>query len=194
VNIMNIPLAPGIPPMQMPFTNFVHLPPNAQIPVPKLGKRPLFNIPSFHLPLPSLSVLNPFASSFSHSKDRSDPSTAPPAQARSDSFPQGPRSMRLRRSVVKRSKDNQINVNKGFQVVTAIDLAFFPNVTTDMPEVFDGRREEVVYGVCLPIMGFAAAITCILLVIICSLIFSVVMVHKISRRCKNQHFQVNSSQ
>jgi hypothetical protein len=93
--------------------------------------------------------------------------------------------------VTKRSRDNQINVNKGFQVVTAIDLAFFPNATTDLPQIFDGRREEVVYGVCLPIMGFAAAITCILLVVICSLVFSLVMLHKISRRSKTQNFQVN---
>lgn len=196
VNIMNIPMNPGMPGLQMPpaFTNFVHLPPNAQIPVPKLNKRPLFNIPSFHLPIPSFSSLNPFANSFSHSKDRSDGSTVQSSQgpqARSDSFPQGPRSLRLRRSVTKRSRDNQINVNKGFQVVTAIDLAFFPNATTDLPQIFDGRREEVVYGVCLPIMGFAAAITCILLVVICSLVFSLVMLHKISRRSKTQNFQVN---
>ena len=194
VNIMNIPLQPGLPSLQMPpaFTNFVHLPPNAQIPIPKLNKRPLFNIPSFHLPIPSFSSLNPFANSFSHSKDRSDggPSVQGP-QARSDPFPQGPRSLRLRRSVSKRSRDNQVKVNKGFQVVTAIDLAFLPNATTDLPEVFDGRREEVVYGVCLPIMAFAAAITCILLVIMCSLVFSIVMIHKISRRSKNQNFQVN---
>ena len=194
VNIMNIPMSPGLPSLSIPpsFSNFVHLPPNSQIPVPKIPKRPLFNIPSFHLPLPSFSSLNPFANSFSHSKDRSDhqaPSSAGP-QARSDSFPQGPRSLRLRRSVVKQSRDNQINVNKGFQVVTAIDLAFFPNAT-DLPQVFDGRREEVVYGICLPIMGFAAAITCIILVIIGSLVFSMVMLHKISRRSKKQNFQVN---
>lgn len=196
VNIMNIPMQPGMPASPVPpaFTNFVHLPPNMGIPPPKHPKRPLFHIPSFHLPpLPSFSSLNPFANHFSHSKDRREDLSGG-AQVRSEPqmvFPQGPRSLRLRRSI-KSGEDNSLNVNKGFQVVTAIDLAFFPNVT-DVPEFIEGRREELVHGVCMPMIAFAAAITCILLFIICSLVFSAVMVHKLSRRSTKQNFDLNPS-
>jgi hypothetical protein len=192
VNIMNIPMQPGIPASQVPpaFTNFVHLPPNMVVPPPKHQKRPLFHIPSFHLPpLPSFSSLNPFANHFSHSKDRRDDLSgggAPP-QGRSEVFPQGPRSLRLRRAV---SDGNSLDVNRGFQVVTAIDLAFFPNAT-DVPEFIEGRREEVAHGVCMPMIAFAAAITCIVLFIICSLVFSAVMVHKLSRRSAKQNFDIS---
>jgi len=207
VQVMNIPLQPGLPAMQMPpaFTNFIHLPANTHIPPPKVPKRPLFNIPSF---LPSFSALNPFSSlnTFSHSKDRVDSeqsanshmssgmASSQQAQARSDSatFPQGPRSMRLKRSVISRSRDSQVSVNKGFQVVTAIDLAFFPNATTDNPEVYEGRPEEVVYGVCMPMIAFAAAITCILLIIIFSIIFSVVMVYRINKRSRKHDNHIHS--
>lgn len=193
VNIMNIPMQPGMPASQVPpaFTNFVHMPPNMAIPPPKHPKRPLFHIPAFHLPpLPSFSSLNPFANHFSHSKDRRDDMSGA-AQARSDVFPQGPRSLRLRRSLVN-GQENSLNVNKGFQVVTAIDLAFFPNVT-DVPEFIEGRREELAHGVCMPMIAFAAAITCILLFIICSLVFSAVMVHKLSRRSAKQNFDISPS-
>ena len=97
--------------------------------------------------------------------------------------------MRLRRSI---GQDNSLSVNRGFQVVTAVDLAFFPNVT-DVPEFIEGRREDLADGVCLPAIAFAAAITCVLLIIVCSLVFSAVMLHRLSRRSSKQHFDVSHS-
>ena len=97
--------------------------------------------------------------------------------------------MRLRRAV-HASHDNSLSVNRGFQVVTAIDLAFFPNAT-DVPDFVEGRREELVNGVCMPMMAFAAAITCVLLFVISSLVFSAVMIHNLSKRSAKQHFDVS---
>lgn len=199
VQVLNIPMQPGLSPgaqQQFPpaFTNFVHHPQPHQKP-----NRPLF-FGGFSLPqLPQLRLPSIFggnhdrAASPDQRKDQSQgtiasgresgpqaPSTTGPGgvTARPGVFPQGPRSMRQRRAV---SQESEISVNKRFQVVTAIDLAFFPNATTDLPQVFEGRREEVVYGVCMPLMGFAAAISCILCVITCALAFSVAAVYRLNK-------------
>ena len=108
-------------------------------------------------------------------------------------FPQGPRALRLRRSTDAKnrrqsSSDNQSVVHKGFQVVTSMDLAFNPNLTGDElnAQIYDGRREEVVYGVCMPMVSFTAIVTVSVLIILAALVFSVFMVHRINRRSKGK--------
>jgi len=96
----------------------------------------------------------------------------------SGAFPQGPRSLRLRRSI---TAGSDFSVFKGFQVVTAMDLDFLPNATTDSAPVYEGRREEVVYGVCMPLIGFAAAISCVFCLITCAFAFCFVMICRLNR-------------
>ena len=195
VNIMNIPMQPGLPASQVPPAFTKLRPPclrtwRSRHRSTRSG--PSFTSPPSHLPpLPSFSSLNPFANHFCPFEGSAVDDMSGAAQARSDVFPQGPRSLRLRRSVSD-GQENSLDVNRGFQVVTAIDLAFFPNVT-DVPEFIEGRREELAHGFCMPMIAFAAAITCILLFIICSLVFSAVMVHKLSRRSAKQNFDISSS-
>ena len=218
VQVLSIPMHPGLGPNSLPpvpppsgpgplFPNFVPLPPHLTLPPPPKAKRPLFTIPSFHLP--SLSSLNPFANHFSHSKDRKDDSIVVDSMdsmvqqprsgivAGSDQgphFPQGPRALRLRRSTRNKSSsgsnsnENTSVVHKGFQVVTSMDLAFNPNLTGDdlNAQIYDGRREEIVYGVCMPMMSFTAIVTVSVLIILAALVFSIFMVHRINRRSKGK--------
>uniref|UniRef100_T1KNH6 ZP domain-containing protein n=1 Tax=Tetranychus urticae TaxID=32264 RepID=T1KNH6_TETUR len=103
----------------------------------------LGNLPSFNLPF--LATIQRQDNNPRPSHPHSPLPTATPISS-SVPFPQGPRSFRSKRSP---SKEPHVSVKKGFQVVTSIDLAFMPN-STDLPEIYEGRREEVVYGVCMP--------------------------------------------
>lgn len=176
--VMNIPLSPVVTSLPPSFTNFVaapHAPPQP----PK--QRPLFfggfNLPTLRLP----SIFGGGGA-----EQRKDGQPSGPVTSRPQHFPHGPRAMRL-----KRSAGSEISVNRRFQVVTAIDLAFMPNATDEaLPQAIDGRREEVVYGVCLPTFGFAATVSCVLCVIMCALAFSiasVVRLRQIKRSIQQRH-------
>ncbi|KAI1287996.1 hypothetical protein HDE_09675 [Halotydeus destructor] len=177
--VMNIPMNPSLKHFPPQFNNFVPPPPpGGNYPQhgphnpAKHNQRPLF-FGGFSLPslrLPSLFGGNSV-------EMRKDAVTASPVTGNPQPIPFGPRSLRTRRA----AGGSEMSVHRKFQVVTAIDLAFSPNGTFDIPQAVDGRREEVVYGVCLPIMGLAASLSCALCVITGALAFSVAAIFKLQR-------------
>lgn len=89
-------------------------------------------------------------------------------------FPHGPRnldtdsepiigtltvSQRRRRSVVvsdRKVRSADVGVSGLYEVISEADLAFTPDSKAEAVTVFQGRiREEVVYGICLPVPGFS---------------------------------------
>ncbi|XP_053214722.1 myb-like protein I [Panonychus citri] len=97
-------------------------------------------------------------------------------------FPHGPRSFRSKRSP---SSEPIVSVKKGFQVVTSIDLDFNPN-STELPEIYEGRREEIIYGVCMPFNGLIASLVTIIAIIVFSLISSFVLIRRINKLRKEK--------
>ncbi|XP_024080896.1 uncharacterized protein LOC106660917 isoform X2 [Cimex lectularius] len=88
-------------------------------------------------------------------------------------FPHGPRnlnddslplvstlSQRRKRSVVvsdRKVRSADVGVSGLYEVISEADLAFTPDSKGEAVTVFQGRiREEVVYGICLPVPGFSA--------------------------------------
>lgn len=67
---------------------------------------------------------------------------------------------RRRRSIVvsdRKVRSTDVGVNGIYEVISEADLAFSPDSKAEAVTVFQGRiREEVVYGICLPVPGFSA--------------------------------------
>lgn len=70
-----------------------------------------------------------------------------------------PVSQRRRRSVVvsdRKVRSADVGVSGLYEVISEADLAFTPDSRAEAVTVFQGRiREEVVYGICLPVPGFS---------------------------------------
>lgn len=85
---------------------------------------------------------------FPHGPRNLDPDTAVP-----------PVSQRRRRSVVvsdRKVRSADVGVSGLYEVISEADLAFTPDSRAEAVTVFQGRiREEVVYGICLPVPGFS---------------------------------------
>lgn len=68
-------------------------------------------------------------------------------------------SQRKRRSVVvsdRKVRSADVGVSGLYEVISEVDLAFTPDTRAEAVTVFQGRiREEVVYGICLPVPGFS---------------------------------------
>lgn len=68
-------------------------------------------------------------------------------------------SQRKRRSVVVsdgKAKSTDVGVSGLYEVISEADLAFSPDNKAEAVTVFQGRiREEVVYGICMPVPGFS---------------------------------------
>lgn len=68
-------------------------------------------------------------------------------------------SQRRRRSVVVsdgKAKSTDVGVSGLYEVISEADLAFSPDNKAEAVTVFQGRiREEVVYGICMPVPGFS---------------------------------------
>lgn len=68
-------------------------------------------------------------------------------------------SSRRRRSVVVsdgKAKSTDVGVSGLYEVISEADLAFSPDNKAEAVTVFQGRiREEVVYGICMPVPGFS---------------------------------------
>lgn len=68
-------------------------------------------------------------------------------------------SQRRRRSVVvsdRKAKSTDVGVSGLYEVISEADLAFSPDNKAEAVTVFQGRiREEVVYGICMPVPGFS---------------------------------------
>lgn len=68
-------------------------------------------------------------------------------------------SVRRRRSMVisdRKVRSADVGVSGLYEVISEADLAFSPDGRAEAVTVFQGRiREEVVYGICLPVPGFS---------------------------------------
>ncbi|RWS30995.1 Zona pellucida-like domain containing protein 7, partial [Leptotrombidium deliense] len=174
VQVMNIPLQLGMPPIQLPAVN------NFIAQRPTKPQRPslfsAFQLPKLNFPFMSKNeVLQPphidgrFPQRFTN-EQHNMVAMAP--------FPHGPRSFRHKRS----HTGPEISVTKQFQVVTSIDLSFAPNVTTDTPQVFEGRREDVANGFCIPFTSVILALCTITSLVVCAMLFSVCVFFRINGR------------
>lgn len=69
------------------------------------------------------------------------------------------RQARKRRSVVvsdRKARSADVGVSSIYEVISEADLAFSPDSKAEAVTVFQGKiREEVVYGICMPVPGFS---------------------------------------
>ncbi|XP_015787114.1 myb-like protein I [Tetranychus urticae] len=150
-------------------------------PPSNLPNIPLHRAASLLANFAGLSNLNlPFLTSIQR-KD-SQRNSFPSSPVTSSAFPHGPRSFRSKRSS---SKEPMVSVRKEFQVVTSIDLDFNPN-STGLPEIYEGRREEIIYGVCMPFNGLIVSLLTILAIIAFSLISSFILIRRINKMRKDK--------
>lgn len=73
--------------------------------------------------------------------------------------PEAPTAKRKRRSVSildRRARSADVGVSGLYEVISEADLAFSPDNRIESVTVFQGKiREEVVYGICMPVPGFS---------------------------------------
>ncbi|KAH9425143.1 hypothetical protein DERP_011871 [Dermatophagoides pteronyssinus] len=79
--------------------------------------------------------------------------------------------------------DNQgeIGLKKGFQVVTTLDLSFAPNISQDMMQIFEGKPETIVYGLCFSSTYFIYALATALSFLFSTIFVSIFIVCKLER-------------
>lgn len=69
------------------------------------------------------------------------------------------RQKRKRRSITvsdRKARSADVGVSGLYEVISEADLAFSPDSRAEAVTVFQGRiREEVVYGICMPVPGFS---------------------------------------
>ncbi|XP_076240519.1 zona pellucida domain-containing protein miniature [Calliopsis andreniformis] len=136
--------------------------------------------------------------------DLSRPFLDPPRVTRyegdQDQFPHGPRNLegdsgavpstplaspsgRRRRSVVvsdRKTRSADVGVSGLYEVISEADLAFSPDTHAEAVTVFQGRiREEVVYGICLPMPGFSALFIVVALSAVVSALVAGAMLHRL---------------
>lgn len=83
----------------------------------------------------------------------------------------GPRSLDRR----KRSSEPVFGVQQKFQAIAPSDLAFEWNLTAERATVYRGRREDIVYGICMSPAGMSAGVGFILILTLLAIIASVVL-------------------
>lgn len=117
-----------------------------------------------------------------------------------DQFPHGPRNLegdssaipviplssangRRKRSVVvsdRKIRSADVGVSGLYEVISEADLAFSPDTHAEAVTVFQGRiREEVVYGICLPMPGFSALFIVVALSAVISALVAGAMLHRL---------------
>ncbi|XP_012254265.2 uncharacterized protein LOC105685040 isoform X2 [Athalia rosae] len=119
-----------------------------------------------------------------------------------EKFPHGPRNLekdssveslspavaspvanRQKRSVVvsdRKARSADVGVSGLYEVISEADLAFSPDTHAEAVTVFQGRiREEVVYGICLPIPGFSALFVIVSLSAVISALIAGAMLHRL---------------
>jgi len=95
----------------------------------------------------------------------------------SPSIPLGPRSLRKRRQVVSRKvRSADVGVMTDLRVISQADLEFTP-VREEGVTVFQGQRETIVYGICLPAPGFSALFVLLSLCTVISVLVTGFMCH-----------------
>ncbi|XP_014603022.1 PREDICTED: uncharacterized protein LOC106786308 isoform X1 [Polistes canadensis] len=153
------------------------------------------------LPAP---VIEPQNEDDVHPDDLSRPYLEPPRVTRYESdreqFPHGPRNLeedgdsrpvtplssvnvRRKRSVVvsdRKVRSADVGVSGIYEVISEADLAFSPDTHAEAVTVFQGRiREEVVYGICLPMPGFSALFVVVALSAVVSALVAGAMLHRL---------------
>lgn len=117
-----------------------------------------------------------------------------------DQFPHGPRNLeedsgtmpvtplsasvtRRKRSVMitdRKVRSADVGVSGIYEVISEADLAFSPDAHAEAVTVFQGRiREEVVYGICLPMPGFSALFIVVALSAVVSALVAGAMLHRL---------------
>ncbi|XP_058807833.1 uncharacterized protein LOC131673671 [Phymastichus coffea] len=90
---------------------------------------------------------------------------------------------RRKRSLVvsdRKVRNADVGVSGIYEVISEADLAFSPDSHAEAVTVFQGRiREEVVYGICLPLSGFSALFVVVALSAIVSALIAGAMVHRL---------------
>lgn len=97
---------------------------------------------------------------------------------RSGDFPYGPRSLRRRRYAVhnRNTRSAELGVTTDYQVISEADLEFTPT-KDEAVTVFQGHREDVVYGICLPAPGFSALFVLLAMCTVISVLVAGFMCH-----------------
>ncbi|XP_043271165.1 uncharacterized protein m [Venturia canescens] len=124
----------------------------------------------------------------------------PPRVTRYESeeqFPHGPRNLeedvtgtpslsgsrRRKRSMIisdRKVRSADVGVSGIYEVISEADLAFSPDSHAEAVTVFQGRiREEVVYGICLPMPGFSALFIVVALSAVVSALVAGAMLHRL---------------
>nr|XP_012231125.1 PREDICTED: uncharacterized protein LOC105677241 [Linepithema humile] len=136
--------------------------------------------------------------------DLSKPFMEPPRvnryESEQDQFPHGPRNLeedsgtmpvtplsagvtRRKRSVMitdRKVRSADVGVSGIYEVISEADLAFSPDTHAEAVTVFQGRiREEVVYGICLPMPGFSALFIVVALSAVVSALVAGAMLHRL---------------
>lgn len=90
---------------------------------------------------------------------------------------------RRKRSMVvsdRKVRSADVGVSGIYEVISEADLAFSPDTHTEAVTVFQGRiREEVVYGICLPMPGFSALFIVVALSAVVSALVAGAMLHRL---------------
>lgn len=91
--------------------------------------------------------------------------------------------IRRKRSVVvsdRKVRSADVGVSGIYEVISEADLAFSPDTHAEAVTVFQGRiREEVVYGICLPVPGFSALFVVVALSAVISALVAGAMLHRL---------------
>lgn len=91
--------------------------------------------------------------------------------------------VRRRRSMVvsdRKVRSADVGVSGIYEVISEADLAFSPDTHAEAVTVFQGRiREEVVYGICLPVPGFSALFIVVALSAVISALVAGAMLHRL---------------
>ncbi|XP_024886985.1 uncharacterized protein LOC112464301 [Temnothorax curvispinosus] len=129
-----------------------------------------------------------------------EPSRVNRYESEQDQFPHGPRNLeedngavpvtplsasvtRRKRSVTvtdRKARSADVGVSGIYEVISEADLAFSPDTHAEAVTVFQGRiREEVVYGICLPMPGFSALFIVVALSAVVSALVAGAMLHRL---------------
>ncbi|XP_051155892.1 uncharacterized protein LOC127278282 isoform X2 [Leptopilina boulardi] len=91
--------------------------------------------------------------------------------------------IRRKRSVIvsdRKVRSADVGVSGIYEVISEADLAFSPDTHAEAVTVFQGRiREEVVYGICLPVPGFSALFVIVALSAVISALVAGAMLHRL---------------
>ncbi|XP_034249494.1 uncharacterized protein LOC117650293 [Thrips palmi] len=115
----------------------------------------------FQEPLPPRQSLREGVERFPHGPRQLDPDAVMELRELRDDDNNAPRppAPRRRRSVAvsdRHTRSADVGVSGLYDVISEADLAFTPDSKAEAVIVFQGRiREEVVYGICLPVQGFS---------------------------------------